>query len=369
MELYFEQATIEKLPTYHLPDKDRFDAYLSDTDDFNVAIFGLEEGLNSFENSACAEAPNYIRRQLYALRGGFEHLKIRDFGNIRRGKTLKDSYIALRDIISELAEKGVVSIVLGGSHDLSLPIFEGLKKNLSKINISVIDSKIDLGCSNNDYSANSFLDKIVYDSNLHRIESIAHQSYFVPESHLFALRKRNQYGMRLGMVRDNIQRTEPLLRDSDFISFDASALRQSDMPCALANPNGLYAEEACHLARFGGLSDRVKVFGFFELNPQFDQNDRSTALAAQIIWHFIEGLSKRFGDYPVSDFNNYQKYVVMSEMLGENVVFYKNEINRRWWIEIPNKNNEMEIYACMKYEYEQAKRGKIPDIWLKYYKK
>jgi hypothetical protein len=181
------------------------------------------------------------------------------------------------------------------------------------------------------------------------------------------LKKHSQYNVRLGIVRGNIQCVEPLLRDSDFVSFDVSALRQSDMPVS-ASPNGLYAEEACRLSRFGGLSDRVKVFGFFELNPQFEQNDRSAALAAQIIWHFIEGLSKCFGDYPASDLSNYQQYVVISEMLGENIVFYKNEANRRWWIEIPKKNDEKEIYACTKYEYEQAKKGKIPDVWLKYYK-
>ena len=368
MEPYFEQPAIERLPAHHLPDNERFDAHLSAAGDFNVAIFGVEEGLNSLGNSACADAPNRIRRQLHALRS-IDGVKVRDFGNLRKGKTLKDSYAALRDVVCELTEKGVVSIVLGGSHDLSVPVFEGLKSK--PVNISMIDSKIDLGRGDGDYNACSYLDKLLNDSYLNRLESIAYQSYFVPESHLDYLKKRNQYGVRLGVVRDNIQRVEPLLRDSDFVSFDAGALRQSDMPAhAFTNPNGLYAEEACRLSRFAGLSDRVKVFGFFELNPQFDHNDRSSALAAQIVWHFIEGLSKRFGDYPVGDLSHYQQYVVMSEMLGENIVFYKNELNHRWWIAIPQqKHSENEVYACTRYDYEQARKGKIPDVWLRYYMK
>jgi hypothetical protein len=42
-----------------------------------------------------------------------------------------------------------------------------------------------------------------------------------------------------------------LLRDADLVSFDISAVKQSEAPASrFASPNGLAAEDACQLARY-----------------------------------------------------------------------------------------------------------------------
>jgi arginase family enzyme len=366
---YFEKPIIEKLPTYSFAEESRFDAHLS-AKDYNVAIFGIEEGLNSLENSGCKDAPNAIRKHLYALQWNFKNLNVCDLGNVRKGNTVKDRIFAVRDIVAELTEQNVVCIVLGGSHDFTVPVFEGLKERSDKLNVSVIDNKIALGRGDNDFNAQSFLYKILEDKYLHRLESIAYQSYFVPEYQKSYLKEYNQFGVRVGIVRSNIQGIEPLLRDSDLVSFNMSAVRQCDAPAyAYANPHGLYGEEACTLSFYAGWSDRVKVFGMFELNPAFDQNDRSASLAAQTVWHFLEGMNSRAGDYPKRDIKGYHQYVVQSQVFDDNMVFYRSETNGRYWLEIPTGNGEKEVFGCTWQEYEDTKKGKIPETWLKYYKK
>lgn len=369
IEAYFHKPQVNRISSDFFSDNERIDSCLTNKD-YNVAIIGIEEGVNSVENSSCSEAPNAIREQLYALRGGFKKLNICDLGNINKGNNAKENYLALQNIVTELTEKGVVCIILGGSHDLSLPIFKAIAEFQEKINISIIDGKIDLGKDENDFNSFSFVKKLLQEKKLRRLESIAYQSYFVSESQLNVLKEKNQYATRLGVVRKNIHSIEPLFRDSDISSFDMSAVRQADSPAyAHSNPNGLIAEEICQLSLYAGYSDRMKAFGIFELNPDLDINNQSSGLAAQMIWHFLEGLNNRQEDFPKRDIELYQKYFVQHNLIDENIVFYNNEMNNRWWIEIPNTQNEKEIYACDVSEYDAAKSGKIPDIWLKYFKR
>lgn len=369
IDAYFETPEITKIQSNSFIDNERLDSFLKKKD-YNVAIIGIEEGVNSMENKGCEKAPDLIRQELYALRGDFKKINICDLGNIIKSPRSKDNYKALENIITELTQMNIVCIVLGGSQDFTIPIFNGIKEKENKINVSIIDSRIDLGKDEHDFNSYSYIKHLMKDKKLKRLESIAHQSYFVPEYQIDFLKKHNQYTNRLGVLRKNIHFIEPVLRDSDIVSFDMSAIRQADAPAyCYSNANGLMAEEACQLCLYAGYSDRIKTFGIFELNPDFDKNNQSVGLAAQMIWHFLEGLNNRQGDYPKRNLETYQKYIVQQSLIDEDVIFYNNEVNNRWWIEIPNAMGEKEIYSCDIQEYETAKAGKIPEMWLKYFKR
>ncbi len=63
---------------------------------------------------------------------------------------------------------------------------------------------------------------------------------------------------RLGHIQSKLEEAEPILRNADILSFDISAIRQSDAPaCATTTPNGLYGEEACQVMRYAGMSDKL----------------------------------------------------------------------------------------------------------------
>ena len=156
--------------------------------------------------------------------------------------------------------------------------------------------------------------------------------------------------MRIGDVRQAIYLTEPLFRDSDAAIFDISAVRQSDAPgTAIPSPNGFYGEEICLLSRYAGISDNLKIFGLFDVNPGLDIRYQTTGLAAQIIWFFLEGFSQKQYESPVlsnSNAGRFIKYHVRVTDLEDDLIFVKSNLTERWWIELTDENNTNIYVAC-----------------------
>ena len=93
--------------------------------------------------------------------------------------------------------------------------------------------------------------------------------------------------------------------------------------------HGLIAEEACQLARYAGLSDRVSCFGICEYNPQFDVHSQTSQLAAQMIWHFIEAYLQRRSEIPVADHRDFKVFVVSHEDMEHTLTFHKSLVTGR----------------------------------------
>ena len=152
-----------------------------------------------------------------------------------------------------------------------------------------------------------------------------------------------------------------------------SSIKQSDAPGnSTSSPNGFYGEEACQIAKYAGISDKVSSFGLYDLNPKFDRHNQTTHLAAQIIWHFIEGFYQRKKDYPFTDIDNYQKFIVHLVKINHDLIFYKSNKTDRWWLEIhfiKSLVNKKLIVACSYEDYQMACNHEIPDRWWKIYQK
>jgi formiminoglutamase len=164
---------------------------------------------------------------------------------------------------------------------------------------------------------------------------------------------------------------EPVIRQADMMSFDLSAVKSADLPATdKAQPFGLTGEEACQLCWYAGINDKLSAVGFYEFNPQLDdQSGKSASVFAVMIWYFIEGYYNRKG---TTDFrsNDYAKYVVtIPEDEDQTIVFYKSLVSEKWWLEIPNKDNNKTykrnyIVPCSYSDYEQAMAGEIPERWV-----
>ena len=159
-------------------------------------------------------------------------------------------------------------------------------------------------------------------------------------------------------------------RNADLFSFDISAIRQSDAPGnGNATPNGFYGEEACQIARYAGLSDKVSSAGFFEMNPDHDRNGQTAHLLAQMIWYFIDGFYNRQQDHPALVADNCIRYTVQVSDFEDGIVFYKNKLTERWWMEIKCSESVREKYKrhyivpCTADDYQTALADEIPDRW------
>ncbi len=340
---------------------------------FKIAIIGIPEDRNSL-NKGCYLAPDTIRKYLYEL-DHFGNETIVDLGNIKSGNTPGDTYFAVRDVLVELFERSIIPILIGGSQDLTYAAYLAYEKLSQTINIAAIDSRFDLGDINDPICATNYFGKIITQKNncLFNYSNIGYQSYYVPVEETDTMKNILFDFSRLGFSQSNLKETEPIFRDASLVSFDISAIRQSDAPGHYyPSPNGFYGEEACQMARYAGLSDKVSCLGLFEVNPKFDNNGQTSHLAAEIIWHFIESFFLRNKDYPYKNVSEYQKHIVKAVDSIDEFIFYNNPMTDRWWIEVPyQKANYAKsiIISCSLKDYETACNQGIPDRWWRTFQK
>jgi len=375
---YFDYINIENLNIsqdikknkyafYHI-DKNLEGGHHKNIDKYKLAIIGVPEERNS-TNKGTALAPDVIREKLYFLNLP-ENTSIIDLGNLKPGKTLNDTYIAIRDIIAELISLSIVPIIIGGSQDLTYGNFMAYNQTTEQVNLVSIDPKFDIGYLTDDFDSSNYLRQILLQSgdNLFNFTNLGYQSYYVNKEEVELMNKLNFDSHRLGKVRANLKDSEPVLRDADILSIDISAVKQAEAP-GFHNPsaNGFYGEELCQLSRYAGLSDRLSSFGIYNVNPKYDVNNQTVNLCAQIIWYFVEGVLQRQKDYPEKNLKKYTKFIVNFDTKDQNIVFYRNSNNDRWWMEIPNpkKSSPNKIVACSYEDYKLACAQEIPERWIR----
>ncbi|MCK4638682.1 MAG: formimidoylglutamase, partial [Bacteroidales bacterium] len=334
-----------------------------DLDNIDIAIFGINEDRNAINNEGCANAPDNIRKKLYKLFEGGNKTKIADLGNIKKGNTINDTYFAVTLVVSELLKNDIIPVLIGGSHDLTYANYQAYESLEQVINIVAVDSVFDLGKSEEDFNSQSYLSKIILHqpNYLFNYTNIGYQTYLIDQEAIGLMKNLFFDIYRLGNVRANIEEVEPIVRNADLVTFDISAIRQSDAPAnGNASPNGFYGEEVCQIARYAGMSDKLTSIGFYEVNPKLDSQEQTSHLVAQMIWYFIDGFYNRKHDFPLKEKENYIKYLVSIKDHKDEIVFYKSKKSDRWWMEIPIKTNMKPKYErhylvpCSYQDYQTA---------------
>ncbi len=337
---------------------------------YKIAIFGVPEGRNSL-NHGSAKSPDAIRKQLYDLAKIPGKSGIIDLGNMKEGVTFNDTLAGLSDILCILMPEHVFPVIIGGSSTLIMAIDRALSYLKTRYTLIAVDPRIDFCNEIKEPDSFNYLNNIISNnsSTFNHYINIGYQSYLNDQQVLNRFNRRKAELLRIGDVRQAIHLTEPLFRDSDAAVFDISAVRQADAPgTALPSPNGFYGEEICLLARYAGISDNLKVFGLFDVNPEFDNRFQTAGLAAQIIWFFLEGFSQKQYEAPALSNGNsgrFIKYHVRITGLDEDLIFVKSSLTERWWIEIPADQENKRYFACSYEDYLKANQNEVPDRWVK----
>ena len=333
----------------------------------DVVIMGVPVESNRPEAEETS-SPDAIRGKLYSLAMLDRKIKIADLGNLKTGTSLKGTFLALRDVIEYFRELNVISVVLGGRQDLTVGICEAFGNNRF-FSLTVIDAMLDIKKGIESFHASNFLTRIFKKyPHLFQFSLVGYQKQLVGARNLEKTTGVADH-LRLGQLRDDFFLAEPVLRNTDVLSFDMGAVKYSDAPATLQkNPNGLRGEEACQLGRYAGMSERLKVFGVFELIAGEDYCGVSARLAAEIVWYFLEGCSLRNHR---SDFAGEDRvmYKVALSDLEQPMVFYEDPVTDRWWYEVSSVSGETKKIACSEKEYRQAADNEIPERWLKFVQK
>ncbi|MBC7937017.1 MAG: formimidoylglutamase [Rhizobacter sp.] len=333
---------------------------LPNLESIDIVILGVTEcrGNGFFESDS--NAANIIRKHLYRLHYWHTDIRMADFGNVKRGDALTDSYAAVKTVLAELFRAGKTVLLLGGSHDITLAQYGAYIELNQQVEATCVDAMIDLRGESPIRSQNFLLEMLTSEpSMVKHYNHIGFQSYFVHPRMLETMDKLRFDCYRVGTVTENIDEMEPVLRNSHLLSFDISAIKHSDAPANKNCPNGLTGIEACMLTRYAGLSNQLNSIGIYGYRPQDDVEEMTAKQISQMIWYFIDGKNRCKQEPALSERASFNEYhTAFAEV---DTVFLQSKRTNRWWMQMPDKT----FIACSHTDYLKASHNEIPERWLR----
>ena len=332
----------------------------------SIAIFTVNEHRGNDKDNEDYSF-EVFRKKFYGMFPGNWNTSIVDLGTIEAGASIEDTYFVVKCLMTELIKKQIIPVVIGGTQDLTYPMYRAYDNLDQMVNLVSVDNQFDFS-KENKLDKDAYLSKIIVEepNNLFNFSNLGFQTYFNSQEEIDLIEKLYFEAYRLGEVSNNITVAEPVFRDADLVSIDMNSVQSSySGNFEEFNPNGFTGKEICALARYAGISDKVTSFGIFNFNP----NSHEVVLTAQMLWYFIEGFCFRSNEYPFGTKENYIKYIVPIE--DEELIFYKSNKTERWWIEIPfltNVNNKLKrntLLPCTHEDYLAACEQEIPERWWK----
>ncbi|MDR1553675.1 MAG: hypothetical protein LBS69_09480 [Prevotellaceae bacterium] len=314
-----------------IADKDDFFANASKKH-FTLAIIGIVKNADKNKFSK-------IRSEFNTLYIYNQNIQILDLGNIAFNEK------KIKKLIAEINEKKLHTVFLCANDEISSTVLQIQQDKNSSTALILSDIR----------SENKHISKITDGKN--EISIIGYQNYFSDKILINKLNGNNCTTIRLSEYRSEPHTIEPILRESNFMAIDLSAVRSSDGGTK-QSPNGLYAEELCSIANCAGLSNKLSRINIV---CESDENILTSKLAAQTVWHFADGLSNRIIETPQK--NKFKKFIVDMGNLSSNLTFYKSSITNRWWMEISN-GKKTKISACTFNDYQEACSKNIPVRWI-----
>lgn len=339
---------------------DLYEEEFPDLDEAQIVLVGCGEQRGSGLIHGHSEAPDIIRRHFYSLFYWHTDIRIADVGNVKPGSLYTDSYAALRTVVQELINDGKTVIILGGSHDLTLSQYYAYSEKKRAIEATCIDALIDLNLDAPFRHENFLMEMLTGEPNFIRhYNHVGFQSYYVHPRMLETMDKLRFDCYRVGSVKENIDEMEPVLRNSNMVSFDISAIAHAYAPSNSISPNGLNGEEACVIMRYAGMSPNVNSIGIYGYNSENDTDDLTAKQIAHMIWYILDGRSRGRREAQLDERDSFNEFhMAFAEV---ETVFLQSKKTGRWWMQLPDKK----FIACSYKDYLLASSNEIPERWLR----
>jgi formiminoglutamase len=320
--------------------------------DADIILVGCSEqrGNGKNNNNQLLSAADAVRRQFYQLYYWHNDLKLADIGNIKTGASLQDSYAAVKTVLSELLNEKKTIILIGGSHDLTLPQYEAYSTNKQIIEISCVDALIDLNINSALRSDNFLMELLTGEPNFVR--------HYNPNM-LETMDKLRFDCYRVGNVKESMDEMEPVIRNCQLLSFDISAIAHAYAPANAVSPNGFNGEESCLLMRYAGLSPNTNSIGIYGYDPAKDKENLTAKQISHMIWYLLDGRSRGRRESGLEEKESFNEYhMAFAEV---QTVFLQSKKTGRWWMQLPDNK----FIACSYKDYLLASSNEIPERWLR----
>lgn len=275
-----------------------------DRDSLDLALLGFssDEGVrrNKGRTGACW-GPKKIREQLRNLPVHFtKGRKILDLGNIIcNDGDLESSQSSLAQSVSVIRELGKIPIVLGGGHETAWGHFCGLKKDLNRGQLAIVnfDAHFDLRLCDEDNPANS-------GTPFYQIAEFCKSSGTPFDYSCFGIQKfsntqelfkrAKELGTKVVTASEMQQFDEAVLRgkikqicdkvEHVYLTVCLDVFASAFAPGVSApNPLGISPHHVFPLLKELIRSGKVIAMDVVELSPELDQNDLTARLAAQLV--------------------------------------------------------------------------------------
>lgn len=339
------------------PGMDDFDLKQAD-----VVLVGCADWTGADKNHAYGKGPDIIRKYLYKSYRWHENVRIADLGNIREGATPADTRSALLAVLQEVHEAGKTTLILGGAHDLMLQQYDVFRKKGEAAVATVVDMVIDLDEAEATTDRSFLMEMLTETPNY--VSHYNHLAFQIYNAHPQMVDTLNKLGFdlyRLVKVREDYDEIEPVVRRSNIMSFDMSAIRYSDAPANRnGSPNGLDGEEACLLSQFAGICDNLSSYGIYGYDEANDSHEMTAQLIAQMVWYFADGCEiRKKGTTAGVETDVFLEFHLSLEEVD--TVFLKNKYNGRWYLKLPSGT----IMPCSYNDYQVASAGELPERLLR----
>lgn len=329
-------------------------------DEVSLVLIGCNEFRGAGPRKPGGHSADEVRTQFYQLHHWHQEIKVADLGNVRLGASLADTYAALREVMTELLALNKKVILLGGSHDLTMAMYQVYAHQERQAEITVIDAAIDIQPDSPVPEAHFLLDILTGEPNYVRhYNHIGFQSYLVHPQMLETIDKLRFDCYRLGKVKEQPEEMEPALRNSQLLSLDISAIQHAHAPANRLTPNGFDGEMICTLMQYAGMSPGCALTGLFGYRPADDLHRMTAIQLAHMIWYFMDGMHKHLYEAPLEDASGYNKFTTLFAEVNTN--FLQSKSTGRWWMEMMDG----EWVACSHNDYLLASNNDYPERWLR----
>jgi formiminoglutamase len=274
-----------------------------------VVILGCpqDEGVSRNNGrTGAALAPDAIRAQFYRLTPFNIKKKIFDIGNVSVGKTLEETHETHFEVVKKVLEDGKRLIVLGGGNDVSYPDGRAVAAVFGPAKwIGVnIDSHLDVRADRPANSGTPYR-QLLEEGHLlpQNFYEVGYQTHFCSPIYYKYLRDLGVHRISLELLRSREQVDQEIREQirqtfvghstsmNTFFGFDLDAVRSADAPGTSApSPLGLRAGEFITLVKYAASLANTRIIEFSEVNPNFDQDNRTSKLVAIAMHRFCSHL-------------------------------------------------------------------------------
>ena len=337
-----------------------YEKYFPEIEKADFVIVGCGDMRGAGAEKGIGNAADMVRKELYNLYHWHKEVTVMDAGNVVTGATLHDTYAALRTVVKELLLNCKRILIIGGSHDLTTAQYNVYAAAGQIIEMTCIDALMDMNMESVLPADNFLMPLLTDDPNFVRhYNHIGFQSYFVHPTMLETIDRLRFDCYRTGRVKEDVEEMEPVIRNSDLLSIDISAIQHAHAPANRITPNGFTGEDVCMLMQYAGMSPVNSTIGLYGYVPTYDVHSLTAKQLSQMIWYYMDGIQKGKHEAAFDDTEKFNEYkLAFAEV---ETTFLQSKKTGRWWMKLPDEK----YIACSYQDYVSAGKNEIPERWLR----